>query len=148
MMRLEEWIRFDVMICRADLTRRQDAFVLHGAYTVSIKTSCDNCLDPVVVNLDREFDLILVGAENHEEQGGDYEISLRSEDVDYFSGDEIPLSDYFEEQLLLDLPFSIKCSDNCRGICPECGVNLNHEACMCSKRAGNKPFSVLDEFTN
>lgn len=141
--KLEKRFKFDSMICKAELARSQDSIRLRGAYTVDIESSCDHCLDPVVIKMDRQFDLILVNEEDYAVPEGDVEISLRSEDVDFYNGQDIPLSGFFEDQLLLDLPFSVKCDEDCEGICPECGVNRNHDTCQCTEKTGNNPFSVL-----
>lgn len=145
MTRIEDRIQFDSMVCTAELTRKQDTIAFHGSYRVKIETNCDSCLEPVEIVVDREFDLILVSEEGYEEPDGDVEISLQSCDMDFFDGQEIVLSAYFEDQLLLDLPFSIKCVESCQGICPECGVNLNQEKCRCTGKSGNSPFSVLGD---
>ncbi len=148
LIKLEERFGFDSMFCKAELIRKQDAIMLHGAYTVSIETGCGNCLEPVRFEMEREFDLVLVDEEAYAVPEGDVEISLRSEDVDFYNGQEIPLSGYFEDQLLLDLPFSIKCSDGCMGICPDCGINRNTDSCRCVENSGNNPFSVLGDLEN
>lgn len=143
--KLEERFEFDSIGCIAELTQNLEAIMLHGSYTVSIKTGCDICLDPVVIQLEHEFDLVLVSEEGYDTPEGDVEISLKSNDVDFFDGQEIPLSGYFEDQLLLDLPFSIKCDEECLGICPDCGINRNQDNCRCSEKSGNNPFSVLGD---
>lgn len=146
--KLEDRFEFDSISCRAELTQKRDAISLRGAYAVTIKTGCDLCLEPVEIEMDREFDLVLVNEDSYDEPEGDVELSLRSDDVDYYNGQEISLAEYFEDQLLLDLPLSIKCSEDCLGICPDCGVNRNHESCRCSENTGNNPFSVLGDLEN
>jgi len=143
--KLDDRLAFDSMICTADLVRKQDAIQLHGSYTVVIETACDICLEPVSIRMDQEFDLILVDEETYAVPESDVEISLQSEDVDFYKGQEIRLSECFEDQLLLDLPFSIKCVEDCEGICPECGANRNSESCHCSEKSGNNPFAVLGD---
>ncbi|MFH2131519.1 MAG: DUF177 domain-containing protein [bacterium] len=145
LLKLERRFSFDSMVCSAELALKRDAIQLHGTYVVEIETSCDICLEPVSIKLDQEFDLILIDEASYQEPESDFEISTQSEDVDFYRGQDILLSEHFEDQLLLDLPFSIKCSENCRGICPNCGVNRNVESCQCSDNRGNSPFSILGD---
>ncbi|MBM3211747.1 DUF177 domain-containing protein, partial [Candidatus Poribacteria bacterium] len=51
--------------------------------------------------------------------------------IGYYTGDCIELSDDFRESLLLELPIRILCSENCKGLCPKCGQNLNDGKCDC-----------------
>lgn len=141
--RLEERYEFDAMNCRAELTHKQDAVILQGSYDVDIHTGCDLCLESVSMAMNRSFELVLVNEANYLEPEGDVELSLRSEETDFFNGQQIELSGYFEDQLLLDLPFSIRCTETCQGICPQCGVNRNLESCRCTEETGSNPFSVL-----
>lgn len=55
------------------------------------------------------------------------------EDVaNYFSGDVIDLSEAIREHLQLAMPMKRVCRDDCRGLCPRCGHNLNQGPCACS----------------
>ncbi|HNW81669.1 MAG TPA: DUF177 domain-containing protein [bacterium] len=56
-----------------------------------------------------------------------------SNDVDYFySGDSIELDDFVRETVIINIPGKILCSDDCQGLCPRCGVNLNDKKCGCT----------------
>ncbi len=48
-----------------------------------------------------------------------------------FQGDEIDLTPYLWEELVLDMPYKFLCKEDCAGLCPICGVNLNHITCFC-----------------
>ena len=145
LLKLDDRFAFDSMACTAELIEKRGAILLYGTYSVEMETNCNTCLKPVSVKLDQEFDLNLINEESYAEPEGDVEISLGSADVDFYRGQEIVLSEYFEDQLLLDLPFSIKCSQECKGICPNCGVNRNTESCRCPENYGNNPFSALGD---
>jgi len=45
---------------------------------------------------------------------------------------EIDLTPFLEELLILEHPIKMLCKEDCKGLCPGCGVNLNHESCRCS----------------
>lgn len=56
-----------------------------------------------------------------------------SADVDYFySGDSIELDDFVRETVVMNVPGKILCSDDCAGLCPRCGTNLNDKKCGCN----------------
>lgn len=64
---------------------------------------------------------------------------------------EVDLTDGVREELLLNLPDYIRCSDDCKGLCPKCGANLNDAPCSCSDKDDegippeDSPWSVLDQ---
>lgn len=65
-------------------------------------------------------------------------------DITYLSQDFIDLADLLTEQLQLQVPFQPLCQEECKGICTNCGADLNVGRCACAKLASNKsPFSVL-----
>ncbi len=75
----------------------------------------------------------------------DEEIKLSPEDIEisYYNGEEIELSDIFREQILLQLPMRQLCKEDCKGICPGCGADLNTEPCRCKDTSEEGPFAIL-----
>lgn len=134
---------FDSMLCKVKLSMINESILLIADYTVKLETTCDLCLIPVNLELAQNFELHLIPEEEQMETQGDFEISMDSVDVDFYSGHEINLNQYFEEQYRLDIPFSIKCSEECQGLCSGCGVNRNLEECKCENDVHSNPFSVL-----
>ena len=143
--KLEKRFDFKTLECEARLIRSMDFVELRGAYKVRIDTECDFCLEPVALDLDESFTLDLVAEGNQQDLDGDVELSMDSPEIDFYSGEEINLIPYFEDQLVLDLPYNISCSDDCRGLCSTCGGNLNKNRCDCHKNEGNSPFAVLKD---
>jgi uncharacterized protein len=47
------------------------------------------------------------------------------------------------EQIFLALPVKVLCREDCKGICPGCGANLNEEACLCKAGGTQSPFAKL-----
>ncbi len=99
------------------------AGVLYFKYDVSfaLNTICDRCLDEIQKKFDFEFEHILVRELNE----SDNDEFIVTEDDKIFL-DELVISD-----ILLQLPSKILCNDECLGICPVCGVNLNYDECNC-----------------
>ena len=48
-------------------------------------------------------------------------------------------------ELTLNLPMAVLCSDDCKGICDRCGTNLNHETCDCDNRPLDPRMSVIQD---
>lgn len=67
-------------------------------------------------------------------------------DITYLSHDYIDLSDVLAEQLQLQIPFQPLCKESCKGICSQCGTDLNLGRCACAKIQNKHPFSVLSDY--
>jgi uncharacterized protein len=101
---------------------------------------CARCLEEHSVLLGRQFSVVLtpqrfVGREkelNHEELG-----------YSFYTGDEIDLSALVQEQIFLTLPSRPLCREDCKGLCVQCGANLNLQACECRPLWKDSRLSVL-----
>jgi uncharacterized protein len=97
-----------------------------------VRPRCARCLEPVAVELHRTWDLVYHPvAELAPEQ--DVEIRSADTEIGFFRGEGVELEDVISEQVLLALPMRIVCRDDCRGICPHCGQNLNLGQCGCAR---------------
>jgi uncharacterized protein len=61
-----------------------------------------------------------------------------------YEGDEIDFTTEIAEQILLEIPFKPLCSDDCRGLCSDCGAELNVTACGCGQKNVNLKFTALN----
>jgi uncharacterized protein len=75
------------------------------------------------------------------------EVELLDEDmeVDFIRDSEIDLDEIIKEQIYLSLPMKVLCSDQCRGLCPICGMNLNVSDCHCHREQGHPGFLKLKD---
>lgn len=126
------------------LKRKGDAKVeLYGSLKVSLSLPCDRCLSLYDVEVDADLHVIF-----ETESGGSWqvkELECNIPDLDTVVLDEpvIDLDDVLRQQLYLALPVKSLCSEQCRGICSQCGANLNLAACNCADQGKKSPFSVL-----
>jgi len=128
------------------LLRTSDNVQVSGTATVDLKPSCARCLEvfdkklnvPVHVNLAPHKDM-------HFEEGDDDEGGIDEEDVSFsfYKGEEIDMSDLMREILVLEIPMRYLCQDNCKGLCAQCGKNLNKESCSCAKKAVDPRLAAL-----
>ncbi len=75
----------------------------------------------------------------------DEEIELRVEEIGmiYFKGEEINLQQGIQEQVVMAFPLQPLCDDNCKGLCSNCGSDLNRGYCGCKREPGANKFAVL-----
>jgi len=73
------------------------------------------------------------------------EVELLEEDMEigFITGDHLNLDEVVKEQIYLSLPIKKICREDCPGLCPDCGTNLNKGNCTCDKVKGHPAFSKL-----
>ena len=86
---------------------------------------CDRCLETFNHELHDEFRLVYSTEIEYWSEAKD-EKGLR---LLTSEATEINLADDIRESLLLMIPMKIICSEDCKGLCPQCGINLNFETC-------------------
>ncbi len=80
--------------------------------------SCSRCLEPVEVEVEFDLDEIFSNTGNEEE-------------AETFAGEALDLTSAIKRNLLLNLPMKVICKEDCKGLCPICGSNLNKGDCGC-----------------
>ncbi len=130
----------------AFLQKIRGGVYLQGEVAAEIGLICDRCLTDFNRNIRIKFSYILLGRPVSEIKE---QIELKDEDMEisFFDGIEVPLADLFREQILLQIPMKHLCREDCRGLCPICGADLNREKCACHSRKPENPFAVLKKIS-
>jgi len=132
-----------------------DDIVFHEAFTVSAfvkdmagyitlklsaqvpyRTVCARCLD----SLERSIDVALNKTVISDE------VILQTEDTDDYivsSNGFIDADETLIEQIFLEMPLKHLCKEDCKGLCPKCGADLNQNLCGCSLNDPDPRFDVL-----
>jgi uncharacterized protein len=113
-----------------------------GTLHTRLELVCARCLETVVEEVSRDFDLFYRSmatiAKNQE-----VHLNLDDTEIAFFEGDGLFLADILAEQVNLALPMKVICRSDCRGLCPHCGANLNHEECRCESHASDGRMAPL-----
>ena len=64
-------------------------------------------------------------------------------EVYLLDGDRLELAGMLREQIILATPMQPRCREECQGLCPVCGQNLNERQCGCPSEGRESPFAVL-----
>ena len=117
---------------------------LNGGLTTSFELACARCLEPVVQNVARNFDLLYrpQGADAGPEERS---VTATEAEVSYYQGRGLLLEDALREQVLLAVPLKVICREDCKGLCPHCGKNLNAEECCCADPVEDPRWSALKD---
>lgn len=131
----------DVVASARVLPSGGDVFVL-GRLRGRVRGECSRCLDAFEESVDAEFHLTFV-RDLPAAEGGEKELHREDLEVEVLTGGAVDLGEVVTEQFQLALPSRPICRDECRGLCPQCGVNRNRESCECQSRAVDPRFAAL-----
>ena len=104
---------------------------MNASATYSVQHECDLCGEPFTAKYNTQVSATF--SENAEE------------DEFSFDGITVDLAEPLREAVILAFPSRLVCKDDCKGLCPKCGVNLNNGKCNCCEleEEDNNPFSLL-----
>jgi uncharacterized metal-binding protein YceD (DUF177 family) len=110
-----------------------------GTFTGNLHVACSRCVGDVNIILDEHLMVTFMPpgelpAEDDNTAGEDGK-EVQTEDLDLFpfDGDRIDLEPLFREQFVLSIPYAPLCREDCKGLCGQCGVDLNSGTCTCEK---------------
>lgn len=123
-------LKFDIF-----LIRDGNHVKAKGKIKTAVSLQCVRCLEEFELKVNSSFDVILFPA--YMVDSGN--MSLGSDEMEYifFEDNKINLIKILVEQVNLFIPYNPVCNDDCKGICPNCGENLNYEDCMCDNSTGS-----------
>jgi len=121
--------------CRMDKSSSQIVLTCDATYSADF--ICDRCTENFISDLNSNFILVKV----FDPEFTDTEES----NIEYLPPDVtvIDLEPDLTELLKLSLPMKRLCSDDCAGLCPGCGANLNYEKCTCNNESVNPVWNDL-----
>ena len=117
---------------------------IRGELTTRLESNCARCLEPLQQDVQRNFDLL------YRPQGADagrdeMSVTDAEAEIGYYEGEGILLDDVVREQILLAVPLKVTCREDCKGLCPHCGQNLNQEKCSCAVTQEEPRWAALKE---
>jgi len=114
---------------RLGVQKTDTEYFCQGLVLGAVTMECARCLGTFQVRLEGSIDFIVRAPEQKPTE----QDVLDDEDYAYFVRNELraDISDLVRQALILAAPMKPVCSDNCRGLCPRCGVNLNERSCTC-----------------
>jgi len=115
---------------------------LRGNFAGKFEVPCARCVEPVVLPLAADFDLIFRPSEADAEPP-ERSITAPETEIGYYQKDSLLLEDVLREQVLLSLPVRTLCKPDCKGLCPRCGENRNSQACSCDEGPSDPRWQAL-----
>ena len=126
----------------ATVQKAESQIVVNGSAKTTALATCVRCLDQFPVPVEEEFRavVLMVPPAEVDRDTDDDEFYLVSEQEPVWD-----MADAVRQVILLGVPENPLCREDCAGLCPRCGRNLNREQCVCREDAKASPFATLAE---
>ena len=120
----------------------RETICLEMIMKTDLELECCRCLEKTMLSLNSEVKYTLIPLKD---RVADDDSESLEEDVDfnYYKDDEIEFDPIVLEQIIMQIPIKPLCSENCKGLCPSCGLNLNIDTCKCCPQTGHVGFAIL-----
>ena len=130
---LNDPVVFTEVVLRGEYFGTGERVSVQGEVNAVVTSRCAKCLEtvtyPIKADLDAQFARLL---------------DPEDPDLYSFEGSKADITDAVRDALLLELPYRFLCSEDCKGLCSNCGINLNLGTCTCQEGAEvTNPFSAL-----
>ncbi|WP_315114920.1 DUF177 domain-containing protein [uncultured Clostridium sp.] len=112
----------------------EDTISLNGTVTTTLELTCSRCLAKFAKEVEIPIEEKLSKEEN------------KDDDYIFIEGDVIDITEIIENNIIVSLPIRRLCNEECKGLCPNCGVNLNNSACNCGENDIDPRLAKLKNF--
>lgn len=119
-----------------------------GEMKLVLSIPCDRCLQDVKLPLEVTFIHQLTAPEQEKAVLKEAVSEEDSEDCSFLSGFELDTEILMNNEILINMPMKVLCQEECRGICPKCGQNLNEGECGCDTFVPDPRMAMIKDIFN
>ncbi len=138
---LSEPVRTDFTLAHKDRDLR-----IGGTVETAIRFKCSRCLKECALPLSARFDLFYLPQPKWLKSDEEIELKYADMDIAYYDGIRLDVDLMVLEQIELSLPMKFVCSEACKGLCFNCGTDLNEGPCDCAAERHDSRLAVLLAF--
>jgi uncharacterized protein len=122
---------------------------VNGHIETRAQVECDRCLQQIETPVNADFDLQYITGTDYESTAA-VAAELTEDDlsVAVFDGAAIDVDEIVKEQILLAVPTRMLCRSDCKGICPDCGIDKNTGDCACATEEVDPRWAALKNLTS
>jgi uncharacterized protein len=126
--------------------REYDHIRVEGQVDLDVNQVCSRCLSNFDAHIRSIFTIFYTKASAAIQLDEEVELGERELVSAVYEGDEIDVSGEVAEHVLMELPIKPLCREECSGLCPHCGIDLNSGSCSCKEQKSGLAFSALKNF--
>jgi uncharacterized protein len=111
-----------------------------GTFKGHLVVACSRCVNEMKIEIDDRVRVTFLPkaempADEDDAKAGEEGVEVAEDDIDLFpyEGEYVDLEPLFREEFVLAIPYAPLCREDCKGLCPQCGIDLNSGTCKCEK---------------
>ncbi len=120
-----------------NIAREDGKIRIQGSTVVDLFIPCDRCLDEVrnhfVIDIDHS------AVQNKDSDG------IEDDELSFMDGCILDVDKLISNEIVVALPTKVLCKEDCRGLCPVCGTNLNHGTCDCDRQVADPRMAAIQD---
>ena len=122
-----------------------EEFFCQGEANASIRLTCARCLKEFDRELDNSINFIVCSKQWHDDCRGEED----NEEYVFFKGSDLQadVSELMRQAVIMSISLKPLCSEDCKGLCPSCGINLNEKSCQCEKGKVDTRWEALKKIS-
>lgn len=132
---------------RGRLSREGREIDLRGRISARAEVDCDRCLKAIEMPVETNFDVKYVSSDDYK-AAETAELEEEDLSISVYQDEAIDVDDLVREQVLLALPTRALCGEECKGLCPVCGANMNMQPCECEAKETDPRWGALKNIVN
>ena len=117
---------------------------VEGVLGVDVALICSRCLKSFRNSIAKKFALDYRPDPMVEEEGEEFSLTHTDLDIGFYRDQRFDLSALISEQVILEIPMNPVCHEECKGLCDQCGADLNEGDCDCKPRSVDSRLEVLE----
>lgn len=127
-----------------EVFRSLETFTAEGVVRCVIRGECCRCLAPVEEEIEAGFRLLF---QRKRATDAELEAVEEEEEIEIFepNAESADLGSYLREIVIVELPMRLYCREDCKGLCPQCGRDLNTGSCSCREETVDPRWAALEK---
>ncbi len=113
-----------------------------GQVNITLQMYCDRCLKPVSEKISLDFSREVYAPDRVEE------MSEEADDQIFMDGYQLNVEDLLINEIIINWPMKVLCKPDCKGICRQCGKDLNTGTCSCDTFVPDPRMAVIKDIFN
>jgi uncharacterized protein len=127
-----EDLQVEISEFNADFLPTDAGLYLDLRFKYSFTGECDKCLGKTSGEGEGRTGVQIVKLTEEDKFKDEAELGEDDMGISYITEDQIDLHEMVRQEVELELPVKVICKDDCKGLCPQCGENLNEGSCGCN----------------
>jgi uncharacterized protein len=139
---LGQWLNFlSPLTVQGSVDKFGETLTLRAHARADVEETCGRCTRTFKRPLEVEL-MVFSDRRGSDDESTSRELEREGQLV-YHDGTSLDITDAVREAIILSLPISPICREDCKGLCPGCGADLNEEPCRCTEEKADPRWSAL-----